>query len=91
VGRDVGGLHRDVHRRVAHPEDHDALVGEYRVVAIGVRVQLLAGERVGPGKRRFRQARVPVVTVGDEQGVIGPLLATLELDLPGAILARNPN
>lgn len=82
---DVGGLDRDVHRRVAHPQDHDALAGEDRVVDVGVRMQLAAVERVCSWERRFGPARIPVVAVGDQQRVVAAALARVELDRPHAV------
>ncbi len=81
----IRGLDGDVHRRVAHSEDHGAPPGEQRVVHVGVRVQLLAGERVGARELRFGPARMPVMAVGDEQGVVHALFAGVERDLEGAV------
>jgi hypothetical protein len=87
VGGGVGRLDGDVHGGVAEVEHDDVLAGEDRAVAVEVRVQLLARERVRAGKRRFGPARVPVVAVGDEQRPVLARLATLERDLPDAVFA----
>ncbi len=83
---DVGGLDRDVHRRVPHPEHHHAAAREDRVLDVGVGVELQSLELLAAGERGFWPARVPVVAVGDDQHVVFPGLAPLELDRPHALL-----
>ena len=85
----VGGLHSDVHRRVAHTQHDDPLAGEDGVVDVGVGVQLRAGEAVRPRERRFGPARVPVVAVGDHQRVVATGLAGIELHRPQAVLVAG--
>ena len=70
--RDLRRLDRDVHRRVAGAHDDDVTTDELLGGAVGVRVDLLAGEVAGVG--RVGQARVPVVAVGDHHVVVLPLL-----------------
>jgi hypothetical protein len=82
---DVRGLDRDVHRAVAHPEDDDAPARELLGLAVVVGVHLGAGERVVPGEARLGPARVPVVAVGDEQGVEALGRPVVELELPHAV------
>ena len=84
-------LHRDVHRRVAHPEDDHAPVAEEgRILSrVVVRVDLEAGEPVAAREPGLRPARIPVVAVGDDQRVVAPAAAVVEDDLPGAVGGRG--
>ena len=84
---DVGGLDRDVHRAVAHPEDQRAPAGEEVAVAVVVGVDLRAGERLVAGEHRLRPARVPVVAVGDDERVEALDRPVRELEVPDAVRA----
>ena len=83
---DPRGLDGDVDRRVADPEDEDALADQDVGLAVVVDVDLLARELLRAGEGRFGPARVPVVAVGDEDGAVAlraPLAGgILEGDLP---------
>ncbi len=69
--RDTRGLHGDVGGGVADAEHQDALVDEALVgLAVPVGVKLVAGERVLAREGRLREARVPVVAVGHEHGLV---------------------
>ena len=81
VLRVVGGIDGDVHRRVAHAEDDDVLAGDLGLLLVVVGVHLLAGEVLAARKRRLRPARVPVMPVGDDHGVVGRRLAVAGADL----------
>ncbi|HEX4687006.1 MAG TPA: hypothetical protein VH228_09490 [Nocardioides sp.] len=63
-------LDRDVGGRVADPQHHHALALEDLRGAVVMRVQLEPRERLGARERRLRPARVPVVTVGDQDVVV---------------------
>jgi hypothetical protein len=65
---DVRGLDGDVHRAVAHAEHDDPLVREEAGLVVLVCVKNTAVE--APRKRRIRPARVPVVPVRDDDGVV---------------------
>ena len=86
---DVGGLHRDVHRRVAHAEHDDVLALEDRGLDVLVGVQLRAGEAVCAREGRLGPARVPVVAVGDEDDVVLAHLAVVGLDRVDAVGAAR--
>src|SRR5207248_8684581 len=81
---DVGGVDGDVHRAVAHAEDHDPLAAQLLGVGVVVRVHLAPVEPAGEGG--LGPARIPVVAVGHEHGVVAARLAALELDLPDAVV-----
>ena len=85
-------LHGDVGRGVADPQHHDRLAREELRRAVVVRMDLLAREVLAAGEGRLRPARVPVVTVGDQDVVVvsgldGPgILARSDRDVPAATL-----
>jgi hypothetical protein len=82
----VARLDGDVHGAVAHPDHDDPLPLEVVGVTVEVRVHLDAAQ--GAGKGRLGPARVPVVAVGHNQGVVTAGLRAGragEVDLPHPI------
>jgi hypothetical protein len=83
--RALGQLAGDIHGRIAHADHHHGLaahVDRIERVAIGVGVEGGAVE----GSRILRDARVPVVAVGDDQHVVEPGLAGRQGHRPQAVL-----
>ena len=79
----------DVHCRIAHPDDENALAPEVdrgERIAIGMRMNLRAVEV--PGIGGLWQAGIPVMTVADEQGVVGARLAVAQADLSMCLARR---
>ena len=74
-GAVVAGVHRDVHRAVAHAEHDDPLAVELALVLVVVGVDLLDLRAVGAGEGGLGPAHVPVVAVGDEHRVVAVGLA----------------
>ena len=82
--RPLGQLAGDVHRRVAHADDHDVLaahVDRVERVAIGVAVEGRPVELAGI----VRDARAPVVAVADEQHVVQSRFAGRQGHFPQAV------
>ena len=86
LGGHPGGLHGDVAGGVADAEHQHPLALEHVRGPVVVRVQLLAGERLGARVRRLRPARVPVVAVRDHDVGVGPDLRLADV----TVLVAHP-
>ena len=81
----VGGIDRDVHTGVAHPDHDHTFAGQLCFLDVGVGVHQFAGEGLRTGKHRLGKPWVPMVAVGHQDRVVPSGLSGGEGDLEGSV------